>query len=540
MGRDRAALTSAAGSGLVAFLPVVFLAILVVWPLVAVFARSFSDVDSAQLADIVTRPRIRRVVWFTAWQAGLSAVLTMIIGLPVAHVIARYRFWGRSLLRAVVVVPFVLPTVVVAAAIGAVFDRLGVGFDRSLVAVLAAHVFFNVAVVIRVVGGYWATLDHRQIEAARVLGASPLRAWITVTLRQLLPVLTGAYLLIYLFSFTSFGVIRILGGLRRATLETEIHRYAIGRQEFDVAAVLALIQILVVVILAVVTARFQRRYLSRRVEGRPIGSGDLAVEGFGRRAHLSAVLVLIAVIVGAPILVLIEQSLRVGTSYGLANYRALGSRVELLPISAADALANSLLFALVASVLASIVGLAAAWTVARGGPVGRILEAAALIPLGVSAVTLGFGYLVGLTIFDLRRSMWLVPAAHAVIGLPFVLASMVPALRSIDPRVREAAAALGASPRLVRLTVDWPLTRRALATGAGFAAAVSIGEFGATSFLGRGRETFTAPLAVFRLLSNPGPALRGQALALSVIIGVVVAILAVMLEARRQPGPSVL
>ena len=519
-----------------AALPLVFLGVLVAWPLVAVFERSLAGTGPGDLIEVISRPATLRVLWFTIWQATLSAGLTLLVGLPVAQVIARYRFRGRSALRAMVIVPFVLPTVVVAAAVGAAFDRVGVGGDRSLVAVLAAHVFFNVAVVVRVVGGFWAGLDHREVEAARMLGASPLRAWRTVTLRRLAPVLTGSFLLVFLFSFTSFGVIRVLGGLRRATIETEIYRYAIARQQFDVAAVLAGLQILVVVVLAVATARFQRRHASTRRRS----AGPRPVVGWAARLHLAVILALVVVVIGLPVGLLVEQSLRVGGGYGVDHYRALGQRVDLLPLSAIGALGNSLVFAGLAAVVASIVGLAAALTITRGGVVGRLLETVALLPLGVSAVTLGFGYLVGLTLFDLRRSVLLVPLAHAVVGLPFVLASLVPALRSIDPRVREAAAILGASPAVVRRTVDWPLVRRALATGAGFAAAVSIGEFGATSFLGRGEESFTAPLAIFRLLSNPGPALRGQALALSVVVGVVVAGVAAVIEWRRDPGVSVL
>ncbi|MEM9564028.1 MAG: iron ABC transporter permease [Actinomycetota bacterium] len=545
MGRDRAPLIATARSGslggrasrgLAAAVPVLFLGALVVWPLVAVFDRSFEDVGLGAVGDVLGRSSVRSVLWFTVWQAALSAGLTVLIGLPIAQVLARYQFRGRSALRALVIVPFVLPTVVVAAAVGAAFDRLGLGFDRSLGAVLAAHVFFNLAVVVRVVGGFWSGLDRRQVEAAMILGDSPARAWRSVTLRQLSPVLSGAFLLTFLFSFTSFGVIRVLGGLRRATIETEIHRYAIARQQFDVAAVLAALQIVVVLVLAVATARFQRRHASARRRTSP----PLPVVGAARRLHLASVVGLVLLVIGGPVVVLVEQSLRVGDRYGLDNYWALGERVDLLPLSAVAALGNSLVFAAGAALVASVVGLAAAVTITGGGRVGRLLEAVALLPLGVSAVTLGFGYLVGLTVFDLRRSVLLVPLAHAVIGLPFVLAAVVPALRSVDPRAREAAATLGASPAAVRRTIDWPLTRRALATGAGFAAAVSIGEFGATSFLGRGEASFTAPLAIFRLLSNPGETLRGQALALSVVVGVVVALVAAAMEWRRQPGVTVL
>lgn len=369
-----------------------------------------------------------------------------------------------------------------------------------------------------------------------ILGASPWRAWWAVTARQLVPVLAGSFLLVFLFSFTSFGVIRILGGLRLATIETEIYRYAIARQEFDVAAVLAGLQISVVLGLAVAAGWLQRRYASTRRRAAP----GLPVVGWRRRLHLAGVVALIAVLLGGPVVMLIEQSLRVGTGYGFDHYRGLATRVDLLPLSALSALTNTLIFAAAAAVVAAIVGLAAAVVVTGGGPVGRVLEAVSLLPLGVSAVTLGFGYLVGLTAFDLRRSVVLIPLAHAVVGLPFVLSSLVPALRSIDPRAREAASSLGASPLVVARTVEWPLVRRALGTGAGFAAAVSIGEFGATSFLGRGSDSFTAPLAIFRLLSQPGSVLRGQALALSVVVGVVVAIVAAVMEWRRSPGVSLL
>ncbi len=513
---------------------------MVAWPLVAVLNRSFNGVGLAEIIEVLQRGSVRRVLLFTVWQAALSAAITVVVGLPIAHAVARYHFRGRTALRAFVIVPFVLPTVVVAAAFGAVFDRFGLAIDRTLWAVLAAHVFFNVAVVVRVVGGHWARIDRRQVEVAATLGASPVRAWLSITLRSLAPVLAGSYLLVFLFSFTSFGVIRVLGGLRRATIETEIYRYAVSRQEFDVAAVLAVLQILVVLVLAIGSARFQRSHAIVHT-----GSArSVPVNTVGRRVHLYAVIAIVALVLGAPIVVLVEQSLWVGGvadgHYGLQYYRLLFERSDLLPVSAVAALSNSLLFAAIAAVVATVVGLMAALAIERGGVIGRWLETISLLPLGVSAVTLGFGYLVGFAIFDIRRSPWLVPVAHAVIGLPFVLASVVPALRSINPRVREAAATLGASPLLIRRTVDWPLVRRALATGAGFAAAVSIGEFGATSFLARGEDSFTAPMAIFRLLSNPGQQLRGQALALSVVIGILVAMLAAAIELRRDEGVSLL
>lgn len=538
MGRDRHPVGDRFLRAAAVAVPAAFLGWLVVWPLVAVLTRSLAGVGIGDAVDVVSRPAIRSVIRFTFVQATVSTVATLAIGLPVAQVLARYEFRGRGAVRALVVVPFVLPTVVVASAFVALFDRFGVVSSRSFVAILGAHVFFNVAVVVRIVGGHWSRADRRIEEAARVLGADRWQTFRRVTVPRLGPVLAAASVLVFLFSFTSFGVIRILGGPARATIETEIYRYAVRRIEFDVAAILALVQLVAVVVLSALSSWLQRRVV--RADAGRVRPLAAPVAGWGQRFHLGAGLAIAAVVVVSPLVVLVEGSLRTGDGYGLAHYRRLFATGDLLPVSAIGALGNSLLFAAVAAVVAATVGLVAAVGIASGGRLGRWLETVSLVPLGVSAVTLGFGYLVGFTVFDLRRWMWLVPISHAVVGLPFVLASVVPAMRSIDPRLREAAATLGASPWRVRARVDWPLVRGAALTGAGFAAAVSLGEFGATSFLARGAETFTAPLAIFRLMSQPGEALRGQALALSVIIGLVVAALAALLEARRGDRLTVL
>lgn len=512
--------------------PVVFLGVLVVWPLATVLVRSLAGIGPERLADILGRRSVRSILWFTVWQATLSAGLTLALGLPIAHALARYRFRGRAAIRALVVVPFVLPTVVVAAAIDASFEALSIDLDRSVAAILAAHVFFNIAIVIRVVGGRWAALDRRPEEAAMVLGASSWRAFRLTTLPRLLPVIGSAGILTFLFSFTSFGIILILGGPTKATLETEIYRNAVFRQEFDVAAVLSLVQILVVALLSLASTRLQRRF-SRQERGRR-RPYDRPLRSMAERLHLAGIVGLVVVVVGGPLAALVAASLRTGSGLGVANYRNLFEPVNLLPVSAAEAVATSLRYGVLAAVIAVLVGVTTAFVVTRAGALGRSLEVAALIPLGVSAVTLGFGYLLAFTVFDLRRSPWIVPIAHSVVGLPFVLAAVVPALRAIDHRYREAASVLGAAPSAVVRRIDLPLIRSAALTGGGFAFAVSLGEFGATSFLARSDGAFTAPLAIFRLLSQPGDLLRGRALALSVVMGVLVAVVAAAAEWRRD------
>jgi thiamine transport system permease protein len=182
--------------------------------------------------------------------------------------------------------------------------------------------------------------------------------------------------------------------------------------------------------------------------------------------------------------------------------------------------------------IASGIGMLAAVVIVRArGRSGRVFDSVLMLPLGTSAVTIGFGFLVALDEpFDLRASLLLIPVAHALVAIPFVVRSTVPVMESIQHRLREAAAVLGASPRRVWREVDLPLVARALAVAAMFAFAISVGEFGATSFIAR-PATATIPVAIFRLLSRPGT--FGEAMALSVVLMSITAVAALGIEAIR-------
>jgi thiamine transport system permease protein len=192
--------------------------------------------------------------------------------------------------------------------------------------------------------------------------------------------------------------------------------------------------------------------------------------------------------------------------------------------------ANSLMFAVVAMLLATLIGLLAATVITgRSGRVSRWFDLTLMLPLGTSAVTIGFGFIVALDWpVDIRASIWLVPIAHALVAIPFVVRSTVPTLRSVPAETREAASVLGASPFRVWRSIDLPLVSRAALVGAAFAFIISLGEFGASSFVVRPAST-TIPVMIYRLLSRPGESSFGMAMALSVILalltmGVVMAI----------------
>ncbi|MEU9060539.1 iron ABC transporter permease [Streptomyces sp. NPDC048430] len=539
--------------------PVAFFALFFAYPVVAIVGRGLKtdgDWQFGRIGTVLSRPDILDVLWFTTWQALASTVLTLLIALPGAYVFARFDFPGKQLLRAVVTVPFVLPTVVVGTAFlallgrGGFLDELwGIRLDTTVWAILLAHVFFNYAVVVRTVGGLWSQLDPRQEEAARVLGAGRLAAWRRVTLPALAPAVAAAALMVFLFTFTSFGVVQILGGPAYSTLEVEIYRQTAQLLDLPTAAVLTLVQFAAVGgILAVHAWTVRRRETALKLvdaaqtSRRPHGAGQWAL--------LGGVLLTVLLLIVVPLGVLVERSLDTSGGYGFGFYRALqsadagGSTFLVPPL---DAIGNSLRYALVATLIALVIGglAAAALTLPHSrlrssgryphaGPLVRGFDALLMLPLGVSAVTVGFGFLITLDKppLDLRTSWILVPLAQALVGVPFVVRTMLPVLRAVDDRLREAAAVLGASPLRAWREVDLPLVRRAVLVAAGFAFAVSLGEFGATVFIAR-PDNPTLPVAVARLLGRSGELNYGQAMALSTILMLVCAVSLLLLERIR-------
>lgn len=540
-GRSRG---NAARLGLLA-LPVAFFALFFAYPVSAIVARGL-HVDGAwqfgRITDVLGQSDIRHVLWFTTWQALASTALTLLIALPGAYVFARFDFPGKGLLRAVVTVPFVLPTVVVGTAFlaligrGGLFDELwGVRLDTTVWAILLAHVFFNYAVVVRTVGGLWSQLDPRQEEAARMLGASRWTAWRTVTLPALGPAVAAAALMVFLFTFTSFGIVQILGGPAYSTLEVEVYRQTAQLLDLPTAAVLTLVQFAAVGLILAVHAWTARRRESalRLVDASAVARRP---RGAGQWTLLGLVLATVALLILLPLVVLVQRSFDGPDGFGITYYKELtsadGGAFLVPPI---EAVWNSLRYAVVATAIAVVIGgLAAAALTRRAGRLVRGFDALLMLPLGVSAVTVGFGFLITLDEppLDLRSSWILVPLAQALVGVPFVVRTMLPVLRAVDGRLREAAAVLGASPLRAWREVDLPMVRRALLIAAGFAFAVSLGEFGATVFIAR-PDNPTLPVAVARLLGRAGDLNYGQAMALSTILMVVCAVSLLLLERVR-------
>jgi thiamine transport system permease protein len=540
--------------------PLAFLAVFFAWPVVSILAAGLApdgNLDLAVLPRTWSQPFVLELVAFTLALATASTALAVLAGLPAAWVFARFEFPGRRTLRALATVPFILPTVVVASAflallgprspLNAILESLfglsrpPIRLDGTVWAILLASVFYNLAVVLRLVGGLWSHLDPGLEDAARVLGASPWRAFREVTWPLLRPAVASAASIVFLFTVTSFGLVLLLGGPGQSTLEVEIYRQTALLLNLPVAAALAILQIGGVFILLLLYARYQER-LAVEQRLRPAAMTARRPRTRRERGVVGGVLAGLFVLLVLPLVVLVERSLATPGGYGPAFYQGLlalpargGAFVPPL-----DAIRNSITFATMTLLLAGGLGALAAFVVGyRRGWLARGFDALVMLPLGTSAVTVGFGFIVALDQppLDLRTSPLLIPIAHSLIAMPFVMRAIVPVARSIDPRLREAAALLGARPRQVWREVDAPILARAALVGAGFAFAVSLGEFGATLFIAR-PDTPTIPVAVARLLSLPGDVTFGQAMAMSTLLMFLTALAVLVIERLRGTGPE--
>ena len=521
-------------------LPLVFLALFYFYPLVKIVIISFAPegtFEPERLRQLTSSDSYFRILRFTFWQAGLSTLLTLLLALPGAYIFARFTFPGKNILQALMTVPFVLPTVVTAAAFRALLGSGGLinswlmtGFnlssppvriDQTIFFFLLAHIFYNYTLVLRIVSGYWRQLNPHQLQAARMLGASPWQTFIKITLPLLAPAIGSAALLVFIFCFTSFGVVLILGGPSCATIEVEIYRQAVQLFNLPMAAALSLVQIFMNFLLMWIHARLTGK---NRVSFFSSGIGGRMATAKNRlqKTILSVNILFMVILLLAPLSALIVRSLVGEHGFTFSYYTALftiDSR-SVFFVPPIDAVLNSVGFALTAMSLSVILGLfASAYLASTRGRSASFWDAIIMLPLATSAVTLGFGYIVTLNTppLNLRDSLALIPIAHSLVAFPFVIRCILPALRQIPQTLKEAAMLLGSSPFQIWRGIVLPLISRSVIVGAIFAFSISMGEFGASAFITR-PHTPTMPVAIFRFLGQPGEMNYGQAMAMSTLL----------------------
>ena len=483
---------------------------------------------------------------FTAYQALLSTAASVVIGLPGAYLLARYEFRGRRALRSLTILPFVLPSIMVAVGFLAMFGQTGVLNDVlgalglgevnllfTLEIIVLAHAFYNAPLVTRLVTAAWETVDARRVETARALGASPLRAFRDVVLPQLLPALLTAALLTFVFTFLSFPIVLALGGLRLATVEVWLYA-RVQDLELAEAAVLGTIETALSLGLTYLYLRYEARQASAR-GGRAPRPRRALVQGWRTLRHpirmgLAIYGIAVLLLFVGPLASLVLESVT-GPNGGFttAYYEFLVRQQTTTAIGTVrplPAITNSLVFGLGTLVLAVPMGIVVSVVAVRGGTGSRLAETIMTAPLAVSGVVVGLGLLqtlvFGTEILGRRivvSGAVAVVIAHAVAAYPFVTRNVTPALGGLDTQLLDAARSLGATRFRVLVDIELPLVAAAVLAGSAFAFAISIGEFDTTVLLAEGVNSYTMPVALERYIGNRslGPSL-GPATAMATVL----------------------
>ena len=536
--------------------PLLFVGVLFFWPVSKIMALGLAGT----WVETLTEPSTLSAIWFTIWQAALSTVICLAIGIPGAYVLYRKSFRGQRFVRALITVPLVLPTIIVAIsftafrAVHSMYEGIGLGFivENPIYWIIAAHVFVNYSITVRTIGGVWATLDNETEEAAAMAGAGRLRTLISITLPQLKPAVVSAAALTFLFCSTSFGIVLILGGGQVNSIETEISVAATQFLDLNKAATLALLQTALTIVSFTISETITKGAvgLEQVDEGRakpPIDRRDWPV------VALTSLVVL--GLVAMPIVVVLARAFVVGDgsvfgfAFGLDNFANLAGRGDrdVLNISVGQATLNTLRNVSISTTIAVTLGTTVAYLLSRpvftrfGRISRRTLDVLFLLPMGVSSVVLGFGYLItfGGGGFALRSSWLVVPLVQSLLALPLVIRLIYPALISIGSDHREAASTAGATAGQTWWFIESPMIRGVITTAIGYALIVSLGEFGAASLLAYGDQA-TLPTVLYQLISRPGSTNYGMAMAVSALLILLTLALVFVVSLRKKPEHLIL
>jgi len=447
------------------------------------------------------------VAWFTIWQAALSTLIALVLALPSAYVFYRVKFPGSRVLAAIITVPFILPSIVVAIAMKSIWHGGGI------FALIVGNVFMNYGFAARAIGVRWQNSDAGVEEAAKLDGASGWQRYLWITTHELAPAIKNAALLVFLYCTTNFGLMLVLGGGRLHSLETSMYSATSVILDLPRASSYAFLQCLIsaCLVYALRSGLGQQFSMGYQRNARSLSRADAPVVVF----VLTSALVLIVL----PVATLIARS--VSTRAGWDLGRASSS----LGISLGQAAMNSARNAGVSVAIALIIGL---YLVNQKSP---LLRGLFRFPAGISNVALGLGFLVTFTsgLFPLRTSWLVTPLAQSIALIPLVVQIVAPSHAPLVQEYGDVASSDGLDGWDFWWWIKRPLLRQALITALGYCVVISVGEFSAASFLTYGDQA-TLPTALYQLLSKPGLINYQMALALSILLIVFTTIVMFLVE----------
>ena len=508
--------------------PLLFVGVLFYWPVSRIVAIGLGG----DWLSVFSQANVQQTIWFTIWQALLSALLCVALGLPLAFLLYRRSFFGAKTLRTFLVIPFVLPSIIVAISLSGLRNALP---DTAILVILIAHLFLNLSLVVRVVGSAWSALDSSIEDAAAIDGAGTLRTFFSITMPSLRAAILSAAILVFLFCATSFAIILVIGGGQLQSIETLSYQALNQYLDLETAAALSIAQTIISASAFALSRKFASAEVRFEITDESSARQNLSMRDIPLVAFSMS---LVATLFVIPIGSVLARAFTVSGEFSFDNFALLNSRGarELLDITVLEALSNSVRNAAIAAALAFVIGTLVAWLLQ--GKRGWFAEFAFLLPLGVSPVVLGFGYLVsfGSGPLELRKSWLIVPLVQALIAMPIVIRMTQAALAALGREPRESAANAGAGAWQTFRLVEAPLIRGTLVAAFGFALLASIGEFGSASLLAYGDQA-TLPLVLLRLISRPGDQNYGMAMAASAMLIVLVFVLigaSELIRSRRQ------
>ena len=494
---------------MLALLPLAFLLAMQIAPAVRLMALGLGEgaqggVDlMAPVQDAYLRTRL---VW-SLLQAGVTCLLAFGLGLPIAWVLARLEFAGRMWVLRALMLPFVVPTLVAALGVLALF---GSEWQCTPWLLLYGNLFFNLCVVVRAATEALEQVSASRVAAARSLGATPWRAFWRVEWPSIAPWTLSALCLVFLYCFSGFGLALLLGGAQYATIEVEIYTLVAHELQLAQASVLALWMVVLTGLVAYVYAAVERRLASAARSDR---IARHTPRGLLQWSALAAALVLLALVCGAPLLAIAWRALQAGAP----------AWSVLLEDETRDALWNTVCFSVLSVLLATALGLAHALAAQRF----LLLRALVFLPFVVSPILVGFGLL--LLYPQHSGSFWILVCAYALLAYPWVAKSVAARLDSLPANYPEAARTLGATPVRLFCRVTLPLIAGALRRGVAFAAATAVGEFAVTLFLSR-PEWATLTTLIYERLGRPGAANLDAALVLACLLMALAMLAFVLIE----------
>ena len=502
-------------------LPLLFISFFLLAPALRLATEGQTSFTSMTITALWQDHYLRwRLLW-SLLQAGATCLLVLSIGLPVAWVLARFQFAGRALVLRLLMLPFVVPTLVAALGVLALWGPrglsrawFGVDLQDTPWLLLYGNVFFNLCLLVRAGIDGLSQVSASRLAAARTLGATPWRAFWRIEWPAARPWLASSLCLVFLYCFSGFGLALVLGGQHYATLEVEIYTLVAYELKLADASALAVVTMLVTGLAALLYTLRERGLATPSQSDcvavrRPVGALQWAMVVTAMAALLACC--------AAPVLAIAARALLAGPA----------AWAVVMDASTLQALWNTLRFSGAALILATVLGLTHALAAQRSA----LLRAAAYLPFVVSPVMVAFGLL--LLYPQWAATQTLLISAYALLAYPFIAKSISAALDSLPAQLLQVAATLGASPWRCFWRITLPFMLPALRRGMAFAAASALGEFAVTLFLSRPEWT-TLTTLIYQRLSKPGAANLDEALVLACLL-MLLALLA-FLALEYQPA----